>query len=101
MPIRSSAFAISAGVSAVLLAGCADGGSSAPHAAGNVPVTPQGSASGGQASSGRQAHSGARRTLSAPTCTGTGPNAFVGGPGSTMFGLNVAAGSYGVVTGGE
>jgi hypothetical protein len=101
MPIRSSAFAITVSLSAVLLAGCADGGSSATHAAGTVPLTPQGSASGAQASSGRQTHSGVRRTQAAPTCSGTGVEAFVGGPGSTMFGLNVAGGEYAVVAGGE
>jgi len=101
MSIQSPLLAMSVCLSTALLAGCADGGSSATHAAGTVPVTPQGSASVMQASSGRQAHSGVRRTLSAPTCSGTGSGAFVGGPGSAMYGLNVAAGEYTVVGGGE
>jgi hypothetical protein len=87
---------MSACLSAALLAGCADGGSSATHAAGAVPVTPQGTTSGALESSGRSVHSGARRTLSGPSCSGTGTGAFVG-----VNNTNVAGGNYSVVGGGQ
>ena len=98
MPIRWSVFAMPAFLILTLLAGCADGGSSVTHAAGTVPVTPQGTVASVQGSSGRSAHSGVRRTLSAPTCSGTGSDAFVGGPGGSD--PNVAGGNFSVVGGG-
>ena len=100
MRVSTLRFVISALVSGAILSGCAGGGSSATHGAGTVPITLQGSASGAQ-SSGRHAHSGARRTLSAPTCSGTGTGAFVGSPGSPTDGPNVADGEWSVVGGGE
>ena len=99
MRIRVVRFLISALASGALFSGCAGAGSSVTQSAGAVPATQQ---QGTLAkSSGGRAHSGARRTLAAPTCSGTGSGAFVGGPGSAMFGLNVAAGEYATVAGGE
>jgi hypothetical protein len=95
MPIRMLVFATSVTVSTALLVGCSDGGTSGTHAAVAVPVLPQGNAQLQQAASGRQTHSGVRRTSSAPTCSGTGLDAFVGG-GAT----NTADGKYSVVGGG-
>jgi hypothetical protein len=104
MPIRPTVFALSAFLSAALLAGCADGGSSTTHTAGAVPVTPQDTVATVQASTGRTAHSSVRRTLSAPTCSGTGVGAFRGGQGGNG-GLGddptVAAGQFAVVGGGS
>jgi hypothetical protein len=103
MPIRPTVFALSL-LSAVLLAGCADGGSSTTHAAGAVPVTPQGTVASVQGSPGRSVHSGVRRTLSVPTCSGTGVGAFLGGAGGNGGqgdNPNVAAGQFSVVGGGS
>ena len=104
MPIRSSVLAMAACLSAALLVGCADGGSSATRAAGAVPVTPQGTTSGAQGSAARSVHSGVRRTLSVPTCSGTGVGAFLGGAGGNGGqgdNPNVAAGQFSVVGGGS
>ena len=91
MSVQSPLLAISVCISAALLFGCADGGSSATRATGAIPVTPQGSTSGAQ-SLGRQALSGVRRTLDVPTCSGTGYDAFIGGHDG-----NVAGGGYSFV----
>jgi trimeric autotransporter adhesin len=104
MPIRSSVFAMSAWLSAALLVGCADGGSSVTHAAGTVPSTTQGNVANVQGSPSRSAHSGVRRTLSVPTCSGTGQFAFLGGPGwngTDNDYPNVAGGPFSVVGGGS
>ena len=104
MPIRSSVFAMAACLSGALLVGCADGGSSTTHAAGAVPVTPQGTVASVQGSTGRSVHSGARRTLSVPTCSGTGVGAFLGGAGGNGGvgdNPNYAAGQFAVVGGGS
>jgi hypothetical protein len=50
----------------------------------------------GDASLGHQAPSGVRQTLSVPTCSGLGTDAFVGGAGS-----NVASGGYSFVGAGQ
>ena len=101
MPIRRPVSAVSAFLTAALLVGCAEGSSSVTHPAGTVPVTPQGNAPGTQSVGSSPVHSGVRRTRSAPTCSGSGSAAFVGGPGSATYGLNYAAGSYAVVAGGD
>jgi hypothetical protein len=104
MPIRSSVLVMTASLSAALLVGCADGGSSTTRAAGAVPVTPQGAVASVQGSPGRGVHSGVRRTLSVPTCSGAGTGAFLGGAGGNG-GLgdnpNFAAGQFSVVGGGS
>ena len=82
-------FVTSSWLCCVLLIGCAGGGSNVTQSAGAVPSTAQrGTASGGQAEEGRKAHSGVRRTMSAPSCSGAGTGAFVGSGEA-----NVAAGS--------
>ena len=95
-------FVISALVSGALFSGCADGGSSVTQPASTVPAAVQRGPVVG--STGRQAHSGVRRTLSVPTCSGTGDGAFLGGAGGNG-GLgdnpNVAAGQFSVVGGGS
>ena len=96
MPIRASVFAASACLSAALLAGCADGGSSVTRPAGTVPLSAQHSTVAGGQTAGRGAHSGTRRTLAVPTCSGTGVSAFVGGGVS-----NVAGGNESFVGGGQ
>jgi hypothetical protein len=87
---------MSACLSAALLAGCANGVSSATQAAGAVPVTPQSSLAGALGSAGRSVHSGVRRTLVVPTCSGTGTHAFIGGGTS-----NAAAGTDSFVGAGQ
>jgi hypothetical protein len=99
MPIRWSVLAMPTCLIATLLVGCADGGSSVTHAAGAVPVTPQGIDASVQGSPGRSVHSGVRRTLAVPTCSGAGGYSFVGGSGG--LNINIAGGSYSVVGGGE
>jgi hypothetical protein len=97
MRLHPMAFVMSALVSGALLSGCADGGSSVTHSAGAVPSSvQQGTVAGEQASLGRQAHSSIRRTLTVPTCSGLGTDAFVGGAGS-----NVASGNYSFVGAGQ
>jgi hypothetical protein len=76
--------------------GCAGGGSSVTQSAGTVPSSVQRGTVAGDASLGHQAPSGVRRTLSVPTCSGTGTDAFVGGTGS-----NVAKGGYSFVGAGQ
>jgi hypothetical protein len=91
---------MSACLCGALFGGCAGGSSSVAQSAGTIPSTGQ---RGTAPTSGRQAHSGARRTLSAAQCYGAGPYSFVGGPGSTQPGNsdNFAAGQYSTVTGGS
>jgi hypothetical protein len=100
MPIRSFVvLAMSACLNAVLLVGCADGGSSVTHLAGIVPAAAQqGTVAGAQGTPGRSVHSGVRRTLSVPSCLGvTRPStAFLG-----INNTNAAAGQYSVVVGGQ
>jgi hypothetical protein len=72
-------FIVSALVSGALFSGCADGGSSATRAAGALP------AAGPQAVGGAP-RGGVRRTLSAPSCSGLGTDAFVGGQDSNVAG---------------
>jgi hypothetical protein len=81
----------------MLLGDCADGGSSVTRSTGTVPLTPQGTTSGAQASTVRGAPSGVRRTLSVPTCSGTGVGAFLGANNDG----SVASGGYSVVVGGS
>ncbi|HEX3466779.1 MAG TPA: tail fiber domain-containing protein [Candidatus Elarobacter sp.] len=70
------------------LGGCAAQTSSTTHASGAVPAAPMQAAVG-------KAPSAVRRTLSIPTCSGSGVDSFVGGGLS-----NVAHGTYaGVLTG--
>jgi hypothetical protein len=97
---RSLGFVMSACLCGALFGGCAGGSSSVAQSAGTIPSTGQ---RGTAPTSGRQAHSGARRTLSAAQCYGAGPYSFVGGPGSTQPGNsdNFAAGQYSTVTGGS
>jgi hypothetical protein len=87
---------MSACLCGALFAGCAGGGSSVTQSAGTVPSSVQRGTVAGDASLGHQAPSGVRRTLSVPTCSGTGTSAFLGGGYQ-----NVAGGSYSVVGGGE
>ena len=97
MRYRFCGFVMSACLCGALLDGCADGGSSVTHSAGAVPSSvQQGTVAGEQASLGRQAHSSIRRTLTVPTCSGLGTDAFVGGTGS-----NVAKGGYSFVGAGQ
>ena len=95
MPVRWSAFAMSACLTATLLTGCAGGGSSVTQSAGTVPVTPQGTVASTHGLTG-SVHSGVRRTMSTPACSGTGTNAFVGGGAA-----NVAGGGFSFVGGGQ
>jgi hypothetical protein len=97
MRYRSAAILLCWAASAPAVVGCADGGSSVTHSAGAVPSSvQQGTVASEQASLGRQAHSSIRRTLSVPTCSGLGTDAFVGGAGS-----NVASGNYSFVGAGQ
>jgi trimeric autotransporter adhesin len=97
MRMRALRYVISALVNGALLSACAAGGSSVIQSAGTVPAAVlRGAVPGGQAPAGRQAHSAVRRTMSTPACSGTGPDAFVGGGGS-----NVAGGGYSFVGGGQ
>jgi hypothetical protein len=77
---------ISALMGGALLIGCAGGGSSATQSSDTVPSAVQRAVVPGPVSVGRQAHSGARRPLSVPTCSGTGTHAFVGGGLSNVAG---------------
>jgi hypothetical protein len=79
----------------MLLAGCAGGGSSVTQSAGTVPVTPQGTVASTHGLTG-SVHSGVRRTLSAPTCSGSGAGSFIGANNT-----NVAGGEASVVGGGQ
>jgi hypothetical protein len=105
MRIRLPRLVISALASAALFSGCAGGGSSVTRSADTIPSAVQhGTLSGGQASVNLQARSGVRRTMSVPTCSGTGTDAFVGGPGgngSNGSNPNVAGGQFSVVGGGS
>jgi hypothetical protein len=97
MRFHSAAILLCSAACGAGVVGCADGGSSVTRSPVGVPSTvQQGTVAGDQASLGRQAHSGVRRTLSVPTCSGTGTSAFLGGGYQ-----NVAGGSYSVVGGGE
>jgi hypothetical protein len=78
---------VSACLCSALFVACTDGGSSATRSSDTVPSGAQGAVVlGSQASAGRQAHSAVRRTLSVPTCSGTGTHAFVGGGVSNVAG---------------
>jgi len=79
----------------MLLAGCAGGGSSVTQSAGTVPVTPQGTVASTHGLTG-SVHSGVRRTLLAPTCSGSGAGSFIGANNT-----NVAGGEASVVGGGQ
>jgi uncharacterized small protein (DUF1192 family) len=97
MRSRFAVILLCSAVCAPTVVGCADGGSSVTRSSATVPqAAQQGAVSGGQASVGRRTPSGARRTLSVPTCSGTGADAFVGGAGS-----NVAGGQYAFVGAGS
>ncbi len=96
MAYRLLASAMSAWLCGTLLAGCADRGSSVTQSAGAVPSTVQRGTVPGDASLGGHVSSGVRRTLSVPTCSGLGTDAFVGGIGS-----NVASGGYSFVGAGQ
>jgi uncharacterized small protein (DUF1192 family) len=87
---------ISTLVGGTLLIGCTGGGSSVANSVDAVPSALQRAVVPGQASVGRQAHSGARRTLSVQTCSGTGMHALVGGGTS-----NVAGGTSSFVGAGQ
>jgi hypothetical protein len=79
MLYRSFGFAMSACLCGALFAGCAGGGSSVTQSAGTVPSAVQREIAPGDASAGRQAQSGIRRTMSEPACSTNGNGAFVGG----------------------
>ena len=79
------------------LAACADGGSSVAHPAGTIPAAAQqGSLAGAQGAAASGVHSGARRTLSVPGCSGMGTGAFIGSNNT-----DVAAGAYSIVGSGQ
>jgi hypothetical protein len=89
MRFRSALVALCLAGFAAGAVGCADGGSSVTHLAGTVPAAAQqGTVAGAQGSPGSSLHSGVRRTLSVPTCSGTGTNAFDGGGISNVAGGN-------------
>jgi hypothetical protein len=92
-----SAFVVLCSVCVAGVAACAGGDSSVTRSAGAVPAAvQQGAAVDALGSASRSLHSGTRRTLSVPTCSGNGVHAFVGGGTG-----NVAGGTDSLVGAGE
>ncbi len=96
MRVRPIRVAISALLGGALLSACAGGGSSVTQSSATVPSAVQRGTGQSGTLVGRQPHSGVRRTLSAPSCSGTGAAAVVSGGVS-----NVAGGYYSFVGDGQ